>query len=66
MENYNLMSDKEINDKIRELGNILNCMFPMDDKWDETYKEYMKLSLISDERYRERNQKILMNFIIII
>ena len=62
MKKYNSMTNEQINNKIRELGDILECISPMDDKWDEIYKEYSELNIISDERYKEENQKDFDNF----
>ena len=49
------MTTAEINNRIRELSNILDgdCTTKA---WDEAYKEYNTLTAILDERYREENQ----------
>ena len=51
----NAMTTAEINQRIRELSNILDgdCTT---NAWDEAYKEYSRLTTILDERYREENQ----------
>lgn len=55
MMNYNAMTDAELNERIRELSNILdgNCTT---EAWSEAYDEYCKARVVQDERYRERNQ----------
>lgn len=51
----NTMTNTEINNRIRELSDILDG-YPVDEVWEEAYKEYSELSAILQERYREENQ----------
>lgn len=58
MKTYNemiAMTDTEISARISELSTAL-CI-ASGDEWDRLYKEYVNLTNIMDERYRERNQK---------
>lgn len=58
MKTYNemiAMTDSEISARISELSRAL--YIATGDEWDRLYKEYVNLTDIMDERYRERNQK---------
>lgn len=48
------MTNAEISARISELSNAL--YFATGNEWDELYKEYVNLTDIIDERYREQNQ----------
>ena len=48
------MTDAELSARIKELSNAL--YFATGDEWDALYKEYVNLTDVLDERYRERNQ----------
>lgn len=54
MKNFNTMTNAEINKRMDELSNILEC--GITENWDAAYEEYFKLQNILDERYREANQ----------
>jgi hypothetical protein len=55
MMNYNDMSTEKINQRIRELTELLES--PIDpEPWHEYYREYNSLTAILDERYRAENQ----------
>lgn len=49
------MSNEEINQRIRELTNILDMQM-MDNTWNEAYREYGRLNAVLDERWREECQ----------
>lgn len=53
---YNNMTNAEINERMRELCDILD-MGCNTNNWDEAYDEYFKLDAILNERYREENQE---------
>lgn len=53
----NTMTDKEISERIKKLGDRLYMMLPCDNDWDKVYGEYFRLVAIQNERYRESNQK---------
>lgn len=55
LKNYEAMTNAEINKRIRELSDILDS-YPVEEVWEEAYKEYGRLNAILDERYREENQ----------
>lgn len=48
------MTNAEISARISELSNAL--YFAAGSEWDELYKEYVNLTDIFDERYREEQQ----------
>ena len=48
------MSDAELSARISELSTAL--YIATGDEWDKLYKEYVNLTDVLDERYRERNQ----------
>lgn len=48
------MTNEEISARISELSHSL--YFATGSEWDELYKEYVNLTDIIDERYREKNQ----------
>ena len=60
--NYELLTDKELKEISSELGDKLSYMFPMDEEWDATYKEYVVVNAILDERYREENKEAFDKF----
>lgn len=49
------MSTTDIQQRVRELSNILDGD-PTTDAWDEAYKEYGRFNAVLDERYVEENQ----------
>lgn len=52
---YNKLSNEEINKRIRHLTTLLES--PIDpESWQEYYKEYSTLTAIMNERYKEENQ----------
>lgn len=54
--NYNTMTNKELNNRLTELSRILNTTQPSSEKWDKTYNEYSRLTVVLDDRYREENE----------
>lgn len=62
MANYTNLSNKEINDRIRELSKTLDSVHPSDPAWDVAYNEYRTLNNILDLRYKEENEKPLHDF----
>lgn len=57
MKNYEAMTYEEINQRIRELSNILDTVAPCESAWNEAYTEYKRLTAELDERYRKDNQE---------
>lgn len=62
MMNYEAMTDKELSERCKKLGDMLEMMNPCDNDWDEIYKEYFTIVAIQDERYRKANQKDFNDF----
>ena len=56
MKDYNTMTNAELNKMLKEFTKILDGISPAEPKWDEAYKEYMTISAILDERFREESQ----------
>ncbi len=54
-EDIRAMSNEEINQRIRELTNILDMQM-MDNTWNEAYREYDRLNFVLDERWRKECQ----------
>ena len=56
LRNYELLTDKELSEMVKKLGDTLEMMNPCDNDWDMIYKKYCHITAIQDERYREANQ----------
>ena len=56
LKNYEIMTDVELNNRVRELSKMLDTLSPSDDRWDMYYTEYCRINAILDERYREESQ----------
>ena len=56
LRNYNLLTDEELSERIKKLGDMMEMMNPCDDAWDEAYREYFAMVDVQNERYRKANQ----------
>lgn len=54
------MSNEEINKRLQELSKILDK--GITDEWDEAYDEYMTLTSVLDERFRDENMDDFIRF----
>lgn len=54
------MTNEEINARLGELSKILDM--GITPQWDEAYDEYMTLSAILEERYRDENMDDFIRF----